>query len=215
MYHCCILVNTVSNGSLMVQYLGSKSENQIMMKTNSRHVCVLLMTVFLAGCATSKPVGINDRLLDYYVNDVSVSFADKVDLGVFERMDNEDDRDFVERVGNAIERTVFDSIEDTLDGTRPVDIAITLTEVDIASEAGRVLFASDSSITGIVEITDGDSGDVLAERAIQGSDSALSMGGNIGGLISLVTNITDAATTDRITEVVGDFSARLREWIEN
>lgn len=185
------------------------------MQTNWRHMGVLLMAVFLSGCATSKPTGVNDRLQDYRVNDVSVSFADKIDLGVFERLDNEDDKDFVERVGESIEKTVHESVMDSLGGTKPADIAITLTEVDVASGVGRALLGSDSSITGIVEIVDANSRDVLAERTIKGEDKSTNMGGNVGGLISLVSNITDSATTDRIAAVVGDFSNKLRDWIVN
>lgn len=179
-----------------------------------RRLCVLLVAVFLAGCATSKLSGVNDLLQDYHVKDVRVSFADKVDMGVFERMDNEEDKDFVERVGASIEKTVRESIMSSLDGPKPANIAITLTEVDIASGVGRALGGHDSSITGIVEILDANSSAVLAERVIKGQDSSTHMGGNVGALISIISNVADAATTDRVAEAVNDFSIKLRDWIE-
>lgn len=178
------------------------------------HLGVLLMAVFLAGCATSKLSGVNHLLQEHRVKDVSVSFADKVDLGGFERMDNEEDKDFVERVGASIEKTVHESTMSSLGGTKPVNIVITLTEVDVASGVGRALVGHDSSITGIVEIIDAHSSEVLAERVIKGKDSGTNMGGNVGALISIISNIADAATSDRVSEAVSDFSIKLRDWIE-
>ena len=181
---------------------------------NWRRLGVLLMAVFFAGCATSKLSGVNDLLREYHVKDIRVSFADKVDMGVFERLDNEEDKDFVERVGASIEKTVHESIMSSLDGPKPANIVITLTEVDIASGVGRALTSHDSSITGIVEILDANSSAVLAERVIKGQDSSVHMGGNVGVLISIISNVADAATTDRVAEVVNDFSIKLRDWIE-
>jgi len=178
------------------------------------HVGVLLMAVFLVGCATSQLSGVNHLLQEHHIKDVRVSFADKVDLGVFERMDNEEDKDFVERVGASLEKTVHASIRSSLGGTKPAHIVITLTEVDIASGVGRALGGHDSSITGIVKIIDANSSNILAERVIKGKDRSTPIGGNIGSLISLVSDIVDAATTDRVAEVVSDFSIKLRDWIE-
>ncbi len=176
---------------------------------------VLFMAFLFTGCAASKQLsGVNDLLQEYHVKDVRVSFADKVDIGVFKRLDNEDDKDFVERVGASIEKTVRESIVSSLDGPTPANIAITLTEVAIASGVGRALGGHDSTITGIVEIVDANSSTVLAERAIKGKDRSTKMGGNIGALVSLISNATNAATTDRVEEAVNDFSIKLRDWIE-
>lgn len=182
--------------------------------TKWRHAVACFMAVFLAGCATSQPSGVNHLLQEYHINDVRVSFADKVDLGVFERMDNEENKDFVERVGASIEKTVHESISSSLSGTKPANVVITLTEVDIASGVGRALGGQNSSVTGIVKIIDANSSNVLAERVITGKDRSTPIGGNIGSLISLASDIVDAATTDRVAEVVSDFSITLSDWIK-
>ena len=173
----------------------------------------LLMAVFFAGCAPSEFTGVNHLLRDYHVKDVRVSFADKIDMGTFERLDNEDDKDFVERVRASIEKTVRESIMSSLNGPKPADIVITLTEIDVASGVGRAL-GHHSSIIGIVEIVDADSGGVIVEKVITGEDRATELGGNVGSLMSLISNVADAATTDRVADAVSDFSINLRDWIE-
>lgn len=185
-----------------------------MRRITRHHIGILAATMVILTSCASKPPGVNNRLLDYRVGEVRVAFTDKVDLGVFQRIDNEDDRDFVKRVQTSLEKTLRRSIESSLNGPKTADVSVTLTKIDVASGIGRV-FERDSRMTGIVEVADAKSGAILAEGTISGSDRAISMGGNIGGLISLMSNVADAATTDRVDSLARDFSINLKYWIEN
>ncbi len=188
------------------------------MKVRARELRIpaglLVAVLLLAGCA-STPSGVRSQLVEYRIDKVTASLADTIDMGAFQRIDNEEDRDFVERVRAAVEITARDAVRSSLNGANPANVDIVLTRIDVASGVGRAVLGKDSSITAIVEVKDASSGAVLAQGPVFGRDRSAPIGGNIGGLIKLFADVSDAVVGDRVSAVAHDFSDNLKTWIEN
>lgn len=178
-------------------------------------IATILIIALASGCASAPPKGVSEKVADYHLNTTKVSFADSIDLGIFPRLDNEDDADFVKRVVASLEATTNKMIKSSLTGPNPADVLITISTVVVSSGVGRALGGHDSKVEGIVEVIDISSGDVIARKFISAKDKASNMGGNVGGFISLIINTVDGIAGDEVEAVGEAFAEAVKLWLDN
>ena len=175
-------------------------------------LCVFWTLVTVACAARSAPyVGARDQVREYRLNDVRVSFADEIDMGVFRRADGEDDAAFVRRVAGSIEDSIRIQIRSSLTGLSPADISVTLDRVTVASGLGRAT-GGDSQVGGMVEVIDVSSSTVVARNHITGLDRA---NDSWIPFVSGIRNVVSAARDDEVESVTERFVASLKFWLEH
>lgn len=175
---------------------------------------VTLLAVFLAGCQTTQ-VGVRDQVRGYTLASVDVMVDENVRTGVFERLDDIDDKEFARQFKQRLEIAMFRTLGSSFSGERPVRMSVHVTEMNIASGAGRALLGSESFIGAKVSVQDAATRKVIAERHFREREKDVSFTGNIGILVEIAKNVVDAGSNDMLDDAVREFAEAVKVWLDN
>ena len=173
-----------------------------------------LLAVFLAGCQTTQ-VGVRDQVRGYTLANVDVTVDENVRTGVFERLDDIDDKEFARQFEQRLETAMVRMLGSSFSGERPVRMSVHVDEMNIASGAGRALLGSESYIGAKVSVLDATTRKVIAERHFREREKDVSFTGNLGILVEITKNVIDAGSNDMLDDAVREFAESVKDWLDN
>ncbi len=173
----------------------------------------VLFAVLLTGCMTTQ-AGISDQVRGYTLASVDVTVDENVRTGVFERLDDIDDKEFAQQFEQQLETAMYGTLESSFSGDQPVHMSVHVDEMNIASDAGRALLGSESYIGATVSVLDATTGDVIAERYFREQEKDVSFTGNLGILIEITKNVIDAGSNDMLDDAAQELAEAVKVWLD-
>ncbi len=178
-----------------------------------RLTTVALVAVLLAGCMTTQ-AGIRDQVGGYTLASVDVTIDENVHSGVFARLDDIDDEELARQFEQQLETVMYSTLGSSFSGEQPVHMSVHVNEMNIASDAGRAFFGSESYIGASVSVLDATTREVIAERYFREQEKDVSFTGNIGILVEITKNVIDAGSNDMLDEAIEEFAESVKVWLD-
>ncbi|VAV94430.1 hypothetical protein MNBD_ALPHA07-2147 [hydrothermal vent metagenome] len=172
----------------------------------------------LSACGASAPEevsGANIVSRGYMVKTVNLSMTDTatINKGLYK-----ENPELVTQLQTRLKAELVQKTRAVRGGNKPAIVSVKLTNVRIASAAGRALVAADTYLVGDVVVTDV-AGNVLASQAgVRFEDKASKKtstfnGIPIGALINTVTNAESASDEQRIARLSTGFTNEIVGWL--
>jgi hypothetical protein len=172
-------------------------------------VMTLALAGALAGCATGRNPELLSAILRARVTDVVVEVPPAIGEGIPD-LNGIPDKDKAPAVARAVQTSVVARVMGRPNGPEAARLRITLTALSVSSAAGRALGTS-SFLKGTARL-ETMNGQLIAHLGdIVGEDRSTQMGGNIGAVITLASNIAAASTEDRIQKLSLAFAEKIEK----
>ena len=121
------------------------------------------------------------------------------------------DKDKAPAVASAVKQAVTARVLGRPNGVEKARLRITLTALSVSSAAGRALGTS-SFLKGTARLETLNGGQLIAHLGdIVGEDRSTQVGGNIGAVITLASNIASASNEDRIKMLSLAFAEKIEK----
>jgi hypothetical protein len=184
----------------------------------SRFSAVLFVTVLtilsLTGCASRDP-RLLQALKGTSVAEVRVESTPDVATGL-PMINGKTPEQQVAIVVAALHKVATRELKGFPGGPNPARLVITLQRADLASEQGRVLIGSDSTITGTVRVEDLTSGRLIAQNpSIQGENSGVKGSGSFAGMaMAMAINAAMTKSQEALAEKLAmSFTKNVKTWL--
>ena len=181
----------------------------------SRRSFSVLPALLLAACQTTQAAKPPKPAPDHVIADVNVTVASNFFSG-FPALDGTTPQQEAEEVKAHVLARLHQRL--VVPNAKPgaamsARLEVVLTQVSVASGAGRVLLQSDSHLTGYVTLVDARTGQKLvADAVVIGDDEAAHGGGNVGFILSLAINAATAG--DRYQKLADNFAVHTADWAQ-
>lgn len=169
--------------------------------------------VFLAGCATHDP-RLSDALRGTRVAEVRVEATPDVTTGL-PMINGKTPQQQVAIVTTALKKVASRELIGYPGGANPARLVITLQHANLASEQGRVILSSDSTITGTVRLEDIRTGRLIAQNPrVMGENRAVK-GNDLGGLVvAFAVNAAMTKSQEHLAEkLAASFTKNAKNWL--
>ncbi|MGU3400491.1 hypothetical protein ACLBWS_12235 [Brucellaceae bacterium D45D] len=175
---------------------------------------ILVMgAVFLAGCATHDP-RLSDALRGTRVAEVRVESTPDVTTGL-PMINGKTPQEQVAIVVTALKKVASRELVGYPGGPNSARLVITLQHANLASEQGRVILSSDSTITGTVRLEDIKTGRLIAQNPrVVGENSAVKGQGVAGMAIAFAVNAAMTKSQEHLAEKLAvSFTKNAKNWL--
>lgn len=174
---------------------------------------VMITTLVFSGCTTTDP-RLADALRGTRITEVRVEATPDVGTGL-PMINGKTPEQQVAIVVAALQKVATRDLRGHPGGTQPVRLVITLQLANLASEQGRVLIGTDSSITGTVRLEDPKSGRLIAQNPrIMGENRGVK-GNDLGGFVAaMAINAVMTKSQEHLAEkLADDFTKNAKKWL--
>ena len=188
---------------------------------NFSFVLVIISSAMLAitGCS-SDSMAQKAALSDYHISDISVSIDTGIDL---ESLQPQDETEVSESsvVTSMLEGAIQTQVENAPSGGKQATLSVVLEELRVA-ELGDRTFGAVSELSGSVEVSDTETGEIIASTSITGVDDKKdevleSFGGvfvvSIVAPVAVFLNSVDDSSTAKLQSVISSFANRVGAWV--
>lgn len=172
---------------------------------------VMVATLALAGCVTTDP-RLAEALRGTHISEVRVEAIPDVGTGL-PMINGKTPEQQVAIVVAALQKVAMRDLRGYPGGSNPARLVITLQLANLASEPGRVLMGSDSSVTGTVRLEDLKTGRLIAQNPRIVGENQGAKGHDIGGLfIAMAVNAVMTRNQEHLAEkLAADFTKNTRK----
>ncbi|WP_245411874.1 hypothetical protein [Phyllobacterium leguminum] len=176
-------------------------------------IAVIMGSILLTGCMTRDP-RLVEALKGVRVAEVQVESTPDVATGL-PMINGKTPEQQVAIVVNALHTVATRDLKGYPGGSSPARLVITLQRADLASEQGRVMLGSNSSITGTVRLEDIKTGQLIAQNPrIYGENRGVK-GGDLGGfVVAMAINAAMTKSQEALAEKLAtDFTRQVKTWL--
>ena len=181
---------------------------------------IALSMLVISGCSFENR-GAKEEISDYHISEISVSVDEGIDLHSLQPQEEEDLMKNPPLVAVMLEEAIEVRVADSPDGTRPASISVVLEELRVA-RLGDETIGGVSELTGSVQLSDTETGEILATTSIVARDGEKDeVLDGIGGIIAvmvvapvavLLNSVDEAASAD-LMPVVDSFAENVGLWL--
>ncbi|KAB2719504.1 hypothetical protein [Brucella intermedia] len=175
--------------------------------------------LILAGCTTTRDTRLSDAIKVTHISVVDVETTPDVATGR-PMLNGKTPEEQVAIVVAALKKVGSRDLKGHPGGPNAARLILTLQRADLASEQGRVIFGSDSSITGSVRLEDMKTGRLIAQNPMIVGHNAGVKGGGSGaiGVGAFVTAMAINAVMTESQEALADklavsFTKNVKNWL--
>ena len=176
---------------------------------------MIAAALLAAGCASHPGPAVAPRIDGYALAGVEVTVDGEAWTGWFERVDNVDNAEFASEVEEKLEAALTEATTPSFTGDHPAMLLVHVDEMNIASGLGRALMGRQSRIGGMVSVVDAATDETVVRARLSELEKDVRFGGNVGRLVEVAKNVTDAAVNDRVEKVAREFAQRVHRWLES
>jgi hypothetical protein len=172
-----------------------------------------LLCLVLAACQTTDP-RLAEALRGTRITEVRVETTPDVTTGL-PMINGKTPQQEVALVVAALQKVATRQLAGYPGGTSPARLVITLQRANLASEQGRVMIGSDSTISGTVRLEDIKTGRLIAQNPhIYGEDRGVKGYGTGGFMAALAINAVMTRNQEYLAEKLAEnFIGGTRKWL--
>jgi hypothetical protein len=174
---------------------------------------VVAAAFVLSGCASRDP-RLLEALKGTRIAEVRVEATPDVGTGL-PMINGKTPEQQVVIVTTALRQVASRDLMGYPGGSTPARLVITLQRANLASEQGRVLMGSDSTIAGTVRLEDIKTGHLIAQNPyVTGENRGVKGYGFSGMAIAMATNAVMTKSQEHLAEkLAADFTANTKTWL--
>lgn len=175
---------------------------------------ILASLLVLAGCATRDP-RLSEALRGTHVAEVRVEATPDVHTGL-PMMNGKTPEQQVTLVTQALQKVATRDLKGYPGGASPARLVLTLQTANLASEQGRVILGSDSSIGGTARLEDIRTGRLIAQNPTIYGENRGAKGNDAGGMmIALAINAVMTKSQEDLAEKLAQsFVGNVKRWLK-
>ena len=179
-----------------------------------------LAILVVSGCSFENR-GAQADLNDFYISEISVTVDEGVDLQSLQPQEAEDLMKNPPLLAAMLEDAIQEQTADLPAGTRPAKMSVVLQELRVAQLGDRTLGAV-GEMSGSVEVSDTETGEILAMTSIVGRDGEKDeVLDSIGGVfavmvvapVAVLLNSVDEEASAELQAVVDSFAENVGQWL--
>ena len=174
----------------------------------------------ISGCSFETG-GVQEDIGDYHISEISVSVDEGVDLHSLQPQEEEDLMNNPPLVAVMLEEAIGEMVAESPSGARPANISVVLEELRVA-RLGDETIGGVSELTGSIEVSDAETGEILATTSIVAHDGEKDeVLEGIGGILAVMVvapvavllNSVDEAASAELQPVVDSFADNVGLWL--
>ncbi|WP_095448729.1 hypothetical protein [Ochrobactrum quorumnocens] len=174
---------------------------------------ITALCFLVVACQTTDP-RLAEALRGTHVAEVRVEATPDVGTGL-PMINGKTPEQQVAIVVSALQKVAVRDLKGHPGGATPARLVITLQRANLASEQGRVLMGSDSTITGTVRLEDIKTGRLIAQNPrITGENRGVKGYGLSGMAIAMAANAVMTKSQEYLAEkLAADFTKNAKRWL--
>ena len=179
------------------------------MKFLQRVVILSVFVFVLSGCASTRSPELLSLLGRSTITDVDVEVSKDMSTGIIPGLDGVSDEQRAVMLASALKESLRARLGQLPQGGTPTKLHVTITHVNAASDAGRVLLGNSSFMSGTGELRDIQTGAKLGDLGNFNSSEGAVRGGGLGIPIAIAVNAMTSAQQTRIAALTEPFAERI------